>query len=64
MADVTSSESTTTDYEIGQDNIQIMGLDIHNPVFLISSVTIVAFVIFGYYWAIFHDSQASRGSRR
>ncbi len=46
MADVASSESQTTDYEIGQDNIQIMGLDIHNPVFLISSVTIVAFVIF------------------
>jgi BCCT family betaine/carnitine transporter len=46
MADVTSSDSNTTDYEIGQDNIQIMGLDIHNPVFLISSVTIVAFVIF------------------
>ena len=46
MADVTSSESKITDYELGQDNIQIMGLDIHNPVFLISSVTIVAFVIF------------------
>ena len=46
MADVTSSESKITDYKLGQDNIQIMGLDIHNPVFLISSVTIVAFVIF------------------
>ena len=46
MADVTSSKTKTTDYEIGQDNIQVMGLDIHNPVFLISSVTIVAFVIF------------------
>ena len=33
------------DYEVGQDNIQILGLDIHNPVFLISGVTIVAFVI-------------------
>ena len=35
-----------TDYEIGQDNIQVFGLDIHNPVFLISGITIVAFVIF------------------
>ncbi|MFC4235908.1 BCCT family transporter [Thalassospira xianhensis] len=37
-----------TDYEIGQDNItkQIgpFGLDIHNPVFLISGLSIVAFV--------------------
>ena len=24
-----------TDYKIGQDNVQIFGLDIHNPVFLI-----------------------------
>lgn len=38
-----------TDYEIGQDNItpQIgpFGLDIHNPVFMISGLTIVAFVL-------------------
>ncbi|PRD44051.1 BCCT transporter [Phyllobacterium phragmitis] len=31
--------------EAGQDNVQIAGLDIHNPVFFISSVAIVAFVI-------------------
>ncbi|GGK27444.1 BCCT family transporter [Salinarimonas ramus] len=38
-----------TEYEIGQDNIELkvgpFGLDIHNPVFLISGLTIVAFVI-------------------
>ncbi len=38
-----------TDYEIGQDNIQPrigpFGLDIHNPVFVVSGLTIVAFVI-------------------
>ena len=34
-----------TDFEIGQDNIQPFGLDIHNPVFLISGLSIVAFVI-------------------
>ena len=34
------------DYEIGQDNIQIFGLDIHNPVFIVSGGLIVAFVIY------------------
>ncbi|MGE0230543.1 MAG: BCCT family transporter [Flavobacteriaceae bacterium] len=38
-----------TDYEIGQDNITPsigpFGLDIHNPVFLVSGLTIVAFVV-------------------
>jgi BCCT family betaine/carnitine transporter len=34
----------TTEYELGQDNIRPLGLDIHNPVFVISSVVIVAFV--------------------
>ncbi|KEO55627.1 MULTISPECIES: BCCT family transporter [Thalassospira] len=37
-----------TDYEIGQDNITTQigpfGLDVHNPVFLISGLSIVAFV--------------------
>ena len=39
-----------TDYEIGQDNIEgqigPFGLDIHNPVFLISGLSIVAFVAY------------------
>ena len=34
-----------TDYEIGQQNIQPFGLDIHNPVFLISGLLIIAFVL-------------------
>ena len=34
-----------TDYEIGQDNITPFGLDIHNPVFLISGLSIIAFVV-------------------
>ncbi|MHA6687299.1 BCCT family transporter [Mesorhizobium sp. A556] len=33
-----------TDYEVGQDNITVMGLDIHNPVFFISGGVIVLFV--------------------
>ncbi|MCB1445214.1 MAG: BCCT family transporter [Rhizobiaceae bacterium] len=43
------TELIDTDYKIGQDNIirQIgpFGLDVHNPVFLISGLTIVGFVL-------------------
>ncbi|MEO1689523.1 MAG: BCCT family transporter, partial [Pseudomonadota bacterium] len=35
----------STDYEAGQHNIRPMGLDIHNPVFLISSIVIFGFVL-------------------
>ena len=34
-----------TDYKIGQDNITPFGLDIHNPVFLVSGISVVAFVM-------------------
>ena len=34
-----------TDFDIGEQNIQPFGLDIHNPVFLISGISIVAFVL-------------------
>ncbi len=34
-----------TDYEIGQDNITPFGLDVHNPVFLVSGLAVVAFVL-------------------
>ena len=34
-----------TDYELGQDNITPFGLDIHNPVFVISALSIIAFVL-------------------
>ncbi len=33
-----------TDYQLGQDNVQFLGLDVHNPVFVVSSLTIIAFV--------------------
>jgi BCCT family betaine/carnitine transporter len=39
------SNPEATDYEVGQDNIQPFGLDIHNPVFVISGLSIVAFVL-------------------
>ena len=34
-----------TDYELGRDNISPFGLDIHNPVFLVSGLAIIAFVL-------------------
>ena len=44
------SDLIATQYEIGQDNIQTsvgpFGVDIHNPVFLISGLAIVAFVFY------------------
>ena len=33
-----------TEYELGRDNIKLLGLDVHNPVFVVSSLTIIAFV--------------------
>lgn len=34
-----------TDYALGQDNIKPFGLDIHNPVFLISGIGVTLFVV-------------------
>ena len=36
---------TKTQFEIGQDNVTPLGLDIHNPVFFISGLSIVIFVL-------------------
>lgn len=33
----------TTDYQVGQDNIQKWGFDVHNPVFGISAGLIILF---------------------
>ena len=35
---------TRTDYGIGQDNVKFLGLEVHKPVFFVSSLTIIAFV--------------------
>ena len=40
-----ATNDTRTDYRIGQDNVRFLGLDIHNPVFAVSSLTIIAFVV-------------------
>ena len=34
-----------TDYEVGQDNIRSWGMDLHNPVFIISALMVLLFVI-------------------
>ncbi len=44
MSEVSEADFQT-DYEIGQDNVQVMGMDLHNPVFFISSMLILVFVI-------------------
>lgn len=45
-----ASDVIDTDYEIGQDNFEgnvgPIGFDIHNPVFLVSGMAIVAFVFY------------------
>lgn len=39
------ASSYETDYETGQDNIQVWGLDLHNPVFFIGAFLIAGFVV-------------------
>ncbi len=39
------SKSQTTKYKVGQDNVGLFGLDLHNPVFFVSGLVIVAFVL-------------------
>lgn len=34
-----------TDHDVGENNVKIAGLDIHNPVFLVSALLIVLFVV-------------------
>ena len=41
------TEIAKTDYTLAQDNVQLLGLDIHNPVFAVSSLSIIAFVAGG-----------------
>ena len=33
-----------TKYETGQDNISLLGLDVHNPVFFIAAVAVISFI--------------------
>ena len=45
IAATSKDNEFNTEYELGQDNIRPFGLDIHNPVFLISGLLIIAFVL-------------------
>ena len=40
------SSDYTSDYKAGQDNVQILGMDVNNPVFTTSAVAIIAFIAF------------------
>ncbi len=42
---MSNGKTKETDYKIGQDNVRLFGLDLHNPVFFISGLVIVAFVL-------------------
>ena len=39
-----ASANRQTGYEAGRDNVRFLGLDVHGPVFFVSSLTIIAFV--------------------
>ena len=39
------SSPYSTKHELGENNVQVAGLDIHNPVFVISALLILVFVI-------------------
>lgn len=44
-SDADSQGDYDTDYEIGQDNIEVLGMDIHNPVFFLAAGIISTFCI-------------------
>ncbi|MCU7875521.1 MAG: BCCT family transporter [Candidatus Thiodiazotropha sp. (ex Lucinoma borealis)] len=45
MSNDATDDPYETDYEIGQDNLELFGMDMHNPVFFISAGLILIFVI-------------------
>lgn len=36
----------TTKHEVGENNINILGLELHNPVFFVTALAVIAFVLF------------------
>ena len=36
----------TTEHEVGENNVEFLGMDIHNPVFVISAVLVLGFIAF------------------
>lgn len=45
-AETPPKDRYVSDYKPGQDNIQFYGLDLHNPVFVISAASVIVFVAF------------------
>ena len=45
MSDSEIQSEYETDYEVGQDNVEWLGLDIHNPVFFLSAGLVVLFAV-------------------
>lgn len=43
MSDAEFQSEYETDYEVGQDNVRVLGLDIHNPVFFLSAGLVLFF---------------------
>ena len=43
MTDVETTSDYETDYEVGQDNVEVLGMDIHNPVFFLSAGLVLLF---------------------
>ncbi|MCH8476709.1 MAG: BCCT family transporter [Wenzhouxiangella sp.] len=39
------AEEYETDYKLGQDNVRWLGLDLHNPVFIVSASLVLLFVV-------------------
>ncbi len=58
MSEITEETATikVSDHEPGDHNVEVMGLDVHNPVFFVSALIIIAFVLFS---LIFHDAAES-----
>jgi len=44
-SDILLDSDYETDYEAGQDNVNPFGLEMHNPVFFISALLIIIFVV-------------------
>jgi BCCT family betaine/carnitine transporter len=42
---VLMSDPFETDHEIGENNIEVLGFDIHNPVFVVSALLVILFVV-------------------
>ena len=45
-----------TEYEIGQDNVEVLGLDVHNPVFFLAATLVL---LFGGLTLIFPEASGS-----